>query len=145
MITATRKLAHELEDGSLEVVLQVHPQHKVAFFNTFPKAGLWVSLAPAEKPYTQGAAPTAAEAPSPPNTAERPGRKDVDSVVRNPWFQQYVDEKSPFMPGEDAEERAKGYINAVGAGLTQAHYGEAMSVLKREFLEWCKRKGYVHA
>ena len=145
MITATRKLAHELEDGSLEVVLQVHPQHKVAFFNTFPKAGLWVSLAPAEKPHTQGAAPTATEAPSPPNTAQGPGRKDADSVVRNPWFQQYVDEKSPGMAGGDAEERAKGYINALGGALPQDQYAGAMSALRRDFLEWCKKKGYVHA
>ena len=146
MITATRKLAHELEDGSLEVVLQVHPQHKVAFFNTFPKAGLWVALAPAEKPPTQGAAPVATEPPQPPQTpANASLLAELNVLTKSPWFQQYVGEVSPAtaVRARDAEHAAQIYLAyTTSGGGRGAPNAEQAAAVKKSFHDWCDTKGY---
>ena len=146
-ITATRQLARELEDGSLEVVLHVHAQHKPAFFSAFPRAGGWVAIAPAQKPPTQGAEPAGAAAPA--ATASHgdppPVRSEVESLVRSPWFQQYVDEVAPVMVGRDAEDRARLYIKSTAAGIGGLTSDHLLLTIKTSFAEWCKKKGYAHA
>lgn len=141
MITATRQLARELEDGSLEVVLHVHQQYKPECFAAFPKAGTWIALAPAEKPPTQGAAATGAEPPKTP--IEDAGLNlRIVNLVRNPWFQQYVDERGPNVAGADAEQRARTYIRATAAGIGGLTSPKALDMIVASFNEWCDAKGY---
>ena len=146
MITGTRQMARELEDGSLEVIVHVHAQHKAAFFDASPRPGGWVSISPAEKPATQGAAASGTEAPPPPMAAsKRPSAVTmIVTLARNPWFQEFADSRGAANVADqgDAERRALNFARRESSGIGGMLNDERIQKLVSEFHAWCDSKGY---
>lgn len=141
MITATRKGAVELEDGTLEVVVHVHSASKAAFFGVAPKPGDWVSIAAHEKPPTQGASPEGAQAPP---MALSEASTIARGLIKSPVFQAYVEDREPSLSiaERDAERAAARYLRTKTAGVGGSALLERV---RADFSEWCRSKGYSDA
>lgn len=146
MITATRKSAVELEDGTLEVVVHVHAGSKGEFFGVAPKPGDWISITAKEKPPTQGAAPAGADAPPPP-MASAEATTISRGLIKSPIFQAYVDECEPLLSvaEKDAERAAARYLHTKTAGIGGMTSLSSLAKVRADFSAWCKSKGYADA
>lgn len=146
MITAKRMAAIELEDGTLEVVIHVHPESKAAFFGAAPNPGGAIFIVEKEKPPTQMAAPSGAEPPPPP-MASYGAMEVVRGLIKSPIFQAYVEEVVPSIAAseKDAEAAAARYLNlktSEGGGMSPAEF---LPRLRSDFSAWCKARGYPDA
>lgn len=143
-ISATRRQARELVDGSLEVKIIIDPRFKADFHAMFPEIDMPVAIAPLRADFEE------IEKESTPAPAAKlkggPRSKEAGKMCENPDFRAFIMQRYPILYGncnmQDLREPVACVVRQLTGVLSRAELDHHESAwrrfqdLMREYNQW---------